>query len=117
MRTPEQIKNLRTVMAIMGIPMAFILPDEVVNTWADSMQKTIDSIGSVKQQWQIKIRGFHNKNELWIDIKPEPKNPYCSYRIIESACYNLLIKYPRIYEIEVSNCFDKEEKYYINREK
>lgn len=99
MRTPEQIKNLRTVLAISILgPYATFMSDELINAWADRIQKEIDN---AKCSWEVRIRISENSQSLWADIEKEPALPVGSLKEMSRVSNELLDKYPVIDAIQI----------------
>jgi hypothetical protein len=113
MRSPEQINNLRKIISIMVSPsINFLLTDTDVDRIADSLQNKINFLYT---NWELRIKGKWNCKLSWKEIEPEPKYPCCSLNEITAKCYDLLLKYPKIFAIEVTNYADKKDKHIISR--
>jgi hypothetical protein len=113
MRTPEQIKNLRSVFFRTFGPFALLAPDYMINHMANRIERQINN---TKFIWEIRIRMENNKDSKWEDITPEPKFPHEYYDVIARKCKELLDKYPAIIEIGVCETKDVSQIIVFNRD-
>lgn len=114
MRTPEQIKNLRDILASMYGLAAFFISDEIVDKWADNLQQRIINPGPGSlQAWEIRVRTEANINEPWTNIEKEPLTPFCFLYKVSNKCVSLLDKFPTIIAIQVIGRYDGFTKEYV----
>jgi hypothetical protein len=99
MRTPEQIQNLKRAFSYTFGPGIIFFPDSVIDMMAQRLMKDINP----PKIWSIKIRFTKQKDTPWEQINPEPKNPLYRYDQIADKCYSLLIRYPEIDSIQISD--------------
>lgn len=101
MRTPQQIQNLRAAFALMYGPAAFFASDETIDSIADGLQEYVNN--TTIKTWIIKVQTNESPISSWEKIEPEPKMPSCSFDAISDKCYSLLIRYPAIDRIQITN--------------
>lgn len=120
MRTPEQIKNLRRALLTTTIGhFAILLSDEQVDKMADKIQEDINRREENRKTyvpyfWKVKIRLKENVGKPWEEIDFEPKIVYCTHNVIMKKCHSLLIKFPAICSIQITD--QTNYSYEFNRE-
>lgn len=113
MRTEVQIKNLRTLLRTVIGPTSCFMSNEDVDEWADLLQTRVDSI---KYMWELKICTQDNVKESWDNIASEPTIPYCTLPNIMRKCNELMVKYPPIIKIRISDRQTHLSTYVIERQ-
>jgi hypothetical protein len=112
--TEEQVENYRKVLYAQFGPFARLLSAEDINTYANNLQRAINSFMST---WEIRVRFGSDLKRSWNDIPKEPKTPTCSHETISDKCWSLLIQYPQIDSIQITDADDSEIKYLFSRDK
>jgi hypothetical protein len=106
MRTKEQIKNLRMVMAYtIGLP-SICLSDDQVNTWGDRIQTEADKM--YYSNFAIKIK-WNGEDKEWPEICTETKSVHCSMHTATEASKRILTGNPNIHSILIVDCKNKRE--------
>lgn len=104
MRTELQISNLRKVFLTIIGPLAIFLTNEEIDNMANRLQ---DRVNNIKYGWIVKIKTKENKDKDWEDIEAEPTTPYASEEAISKKIELLLVKYPSILEIQITDVLDE----------
>lgn len=99
MKTKEQITNLRRMFMLMLGPGVMFFSDNTIDMMANRLQ---DRINNTKM-WGIKIRMVEQKDTPWEQIQYEPNHPLLEFNAISDKCYSLLIRFPQIDAIEISD--------------
>lgn len=102
MRTDEQIANIRRVMGGMFGPIAVLMSDEQVESFANELQRRAYEADKSVYVWMTQIR-LQIDDRDWSDIPYEPKMPSATISQMTKTCERMLTNYPYIQAIQISS--------------
>ncbi len=112
MRTARQLLNLREALAITGNPI-FLGSDELVDLWADAIQRQIDCI---QLEWETKVRLDADKGLSWDKIYPEPNTVTASLAQIKDLVKKMFDKYPSLDAVMITEKTSRQDTYIFKRD-